>query len=701
MELLEIFKWWLVFFFGGLIFLPFTFFFFSKFKDKGYIFSKVIAIAFISYTVFLVSWLKLLPFSFFEILLVSAIFILINIWVAKKINFINVLRQNIKLIIFEELIFVAGILLWSFVRGNLPDINGLEKFMDFGFVNSILRSSYFPPIDMWYPPFPINYYYFGHLVTAIIIKASIVPSAIGYNLMLATLFSFTFTGVFSLVMNLFDTIKPSLKSVLTGILSAALVTFGGNLTTIYAFFKAYMPMDQPVPFWQLPFLPFSFPNDYWYPNATRFIQYTIHEFPIYSFVVSDLHGHVLDIPFVLLTMGVLFSMFVNFKKNLRSKHLELLNFVLIGFLLAIMYMTNAWDGPIYFLLFVMISIFMLYKQNKFLQNLIFRSAIVFASFFVFSLPFSINFKPFVSGIGILCAPEFITSLNKLGPFLFEADHCQRSPLWQLVILYGFFYFFVISFIIFLRYKKREIKISDKFVSLLIIISTLLLIVPEFIYVKDIYPMHYRANTMFKLSYEAFIMLSLSSGYIIFRIISFVKNKRLILLFFVPSFILLYMVLSYSVFAINSFYDNLKDYKGLDGTVYLERTRTNDYKIINWLNSNIKGQPIILEANGDSYTDYDRISVNTGLPTVVGWPVHEWLWRGSYEIVSPRIEDVRILYTTQKIEEAKKLLRKYKIEYVIISSLEREKYPDLLEDKFNKLGSIVFRSEESKIYKINF
>ena len=48
------------------------------------------------------------------------------------------------------------------------------------------------------------------------------------------------------------------------------------------------------------------PSTYWYPNATRFIPKTIHEFPSYSYVVADLHGHVYDIPFVLLSISILF-----------------------------------------------------------------------------------------------------------------------------------------------------------------------------------------------------------------------------------------------------------------------------------------------------------------------------------------------------------------------------------------------------------
>ena len=87
----------------------------------------------------------------------------------------------------------------SYVRSNLPDIHGLEKFMDFGILNSILRADYFPPKDMWYTPSPINYYYFGHLITAVITKLTFIPSFITYNLMIATLFAFTFTAGLSIV----------------------------------------------------------------------------------------------------------------------------------------------------------------------------------------------------------------------------------------------------------------------------------------------------------------------------------------------------------------------------------------------------------------------------------------------------------------------------------------------------------------------
>lgn len=694
-DFLNIINFWLTFFIVGVIFFPLTSIIFTHFKDKGYIFAKTIGIIFISYSIFILSAFKLLTFSFTSILLIGFLYFILNLYLSKKISFKKILKENFKLIIIEELIFLITLIFWSYVRGNMPNIHGLEKFMDFGFVNTILRTDYLPAPDIWYSGLSINYYYFGHLITAVLIKISNITPSIGYNLMLAGLFGLTLTSVLSLVINIFDNKKLSLKSSIAGVISASLVSLSGNLTSIYAFFKAYIPADSPVPFWQLPFLPLSFPNGFWYPNATRFIQYTIHEFPLYSFVVSDLHGHVLDIPIVLLSIAIIFTILL--ENKIRSIYV-----VFLSFLIAVMYMTNAWDGIIYALLSVFILALLSFYKKVSVRKFISSILILGLGFIIFSFPFSSNFKPFVSGVGFICAPQFLTEIGKLGPFLFEANHCQRSPLWQLIILYGFFYFFVLSFILFLRFKKTyKPNKSDVFVAFLIILSTLLIIIPEFIYVKDIYPAHYRANTMFKLTYEAFIMLSIACGYIIVKIISNLNYKKFLLLFFIPTLFFLYLVFSYPVFAINSYYDNLKNYKGIDGLSYMKIDHIEDYELINWINKNIKGQPIILEAVGDSYTDYARISANTGLPTVLGWPVHEWLWRGTYDVVGPRVEEVKTFYTTSDLQKTKDIIKKYHVSYVVVSLLEKQKYPDLNEDNIKKLGEIIYQNNGARLYKINY
>ena len=728
-DLISILQWWMTIFLIGIIFTPITSLLFPTFFDKGYIFAKIIGIVFISYAVFILGFLKILPFETQNIFLIIGMFLLINLFIKKKILLSNIKIQSLlPILIFEECLFLAILIFWSFIHAHAPDIHGLEKYMDYGFINSILRAKYFPPLDMWFTPYSINYYYFGHLVTAVLTKLSFLSSAITFNLMLSTVAAFSFTSAFSIGVNLLNSklrIENGKWKIIGGIIAAFLLNFAGNLHTIYLFFKPY-ENENPVPFWKLLFSPLTFPNSYWYPNATRFIHNTIHEFPVYSYVVSDLHGHLLDIPFVLLTIAILLSLFLKPKLEIKNLKLEI---PLISFLLAVMYMTNAWDGIIYFILTVFVFLALALKttfaqnfhknikdkvlsiklNNPYILPTLYSIVGLGIGFFIFSLPFNINFKPFASGIGILCAPKFLTDIGKFGPFLFESDHCQRSPLWQLAILYGFFYFWAISFSVFIfskiKSKYFSITSSDIFVGILIILSTLLIIIPEFIYVKDIYPAHYRANTMFKLVYQSFIMLSLSSGYIIVRL--FLDDKFSILnrsywkfAYWVVGLLILTLVSLYPYFSINSYFGDLKVYSGLNGINYLKPLYPQDYEAILWINKNIKGQPIILEAQGDSYTDYARVSANTGLPTVLGWTVHEWLWRGTYDIPAPRIPEIVRMYESKDLEETKSLLEKYRVSFVFIGNLERQKYPNVNEKKFQSLGKIIYQKGDTKIFQID-
>ena len=98
----------------------------------------------------------------------------------------------------EEVIFLLALFAWSWVKAHEPSLRGLEKFMDYGFMQSALRSTYFPPMDMWYPPLPVNYYYFGHLATAVLTKLSGLDLAVTFNLMLATIFALCLTTSFSI-----------------------------------------------------------------------------------------------------------------------------------------------------------------------------------------------------------------------------------------------------------------------------------------------------------------------------------------------------------------------------------------------------------------------------------------------------------------------------------------------------------------------
>lgn len=721
-DILTTLDWWFIIFVLGASVLPVTILIFKPFFDKGYIFAKLLGLAVTSYLVFFLSVVHIVHFGLGSIGGVAVLLAICSYFLLlQKKELLETMKAHVNLFLFEEVLFLAVLFFWAYIHGFNPDIHGLEKYMDFGFLNSILRADYFPPKDMWFTPFPINYYYFGHLMTAVLTKLSGLSSSVTFNLMLATIAAWCFSAVFSIATTLASFLDKQKrfsywKRILAGLLSATLVTFAGNLHILYVFFIPYAN-EAPQPLWELVFNPSGFPNNYWYPNATRFIYHTIHEFPIYSWVVADLHGHVLDIPFVLLTIAVLLSLFLTFQinpKNKISKNITVLNIKnlklfkiwdfefcylpFIGFLLAIMYMTNAWDGPIYLLLslFVFITLFW-GKTTEHLKSILASFFIVLASFLLFSLPYNFFFKPFASGIGILCAPNFLTNIGHIGPFLFEKDHCIHSLWWQLLLLYGFFYFFVIFFLIFIA-KTRKLLRTDLFVLLLIFLASILIILPEFIYLKDIYPAHYRANTMFKLVFQAFILLSISSGYIIIRILTSVR--RIIAIIYLPFVIVLVsFVLIYPYLAIKSYY-GLETYHGLVGTTYLKTLYPSDYDAIEWLKMNVKGQPVILEAQGDSYTDFARVSTSTGLPTVLGWTVHEWLWRGTYDVPAPRIEEVRIMYEEPNSAQAQALLKKYHVKYVFIGTLEYQKYPTLQEEQFAKFGKVVFQEGSTKIYQLN-
>jgi len=669
-ETFFVIQWWFMFFLMGLTSLPVCYLFFKKFTDLGYGFSKIISILIVSYLVFVFSIFKLLPFTRVVIIAFFIAFFTFNIYIFFKNKDILIpsLIKKVRVVIFQEILFTLGFTFWTMVRGFQPDINSLEKYMDFGFVNSILKSTYLPPADMWFAGKSINYYWFGHFLTAVTTKLSSIPSDITYNLMLATILGLTLNGVFSIASTLTKNAIPKFKktAVVAGIISSLLVTFGGNFHTPIYTMKGGT-------------------ENYWYPDATRFIGYnpetedkTIHEFPLYSFVVSDLHAHLINLPVVLLYISLLYTS-LNLVKN--KKRLTRISF--LGFLLGVMFMTSTWDFGNYLLLSGVATaiVYLVSKKlslKSFLSTATFIGGIILTGI-VTALPFIFSFTSIAKGI------DFVNA---------------HTPLWQLGVLWGFPA--ILSFIfILLIIKIKKIKGSDLFVLSLLITSWLLIFIPEILYVKDIYiASHHRANTMFKLTYQAFVMSYLTSGYIALRSILYVKNvisKIVLTLFFTTLFA---VILWYPKFAIKSYYNSLENYVGLSGTAWLKDKNPDLFKTITWLNKNAKGQPVILEAPGDSYTEYNVISSYTGLPTVSGWFVHEWLWRGEATYPQERVTDITEIYTNQDINYTQVLLDKYNVKYVIIGNFEYEKFPELNIEKFSALGKEVFSSGETKVYQIN-
>lgn len=672
-DIVYIFSWWFLFFALGLISLPLCFLIFRRFVDIGYGLAKTIGLLIVVYLVFLVNILKLLPLTQVTLYTVVFLYALVNlgIFLKYKRKISSLVRKKIRILIAQEILFTVGLLFWSLIRSYHPDISGLEKFMDFGFINSILNTQYLPPADMWFAGLPINYYWFGHLFVAVATKLSNIPSYITYNLMLATILGLTLTGAFTISASLIKRINLKIDirvAFAAGLISAILLTFAGSFHTPIYLFK-------------------NGPDKYWYPDATRFIGYhpetndkTIHEFPIYSFVVSDLHAHLINFPFVLVYIALIF----NFLSKKDDKDIrQLIGLLPLGFVLGVMFMTNTWDFGNYLL--VTGTAFLLFNLRKKLDLKIIWSTgwplvIIVVIGLLTSLPFILNFTSLAEGI------RFTQN---------------RSPIWQLGVLWGFPALLTLLFSVLLYKFRSRLKKSDLFVISLLISSWILVVIPEIVFVKDIYiASHQRANTMFKLTYQAYVMFYLSSGYIAVRSLTLIAKKWqriLVLIFFALVFT---SILAYPSFAINSYYGELRNYKGLSGEQWLLDKYPSEYAALLWLRENVEGQPVILEAPGDSYTDFNIISSYSGLPTVSGWFVHEWLWRGSASFPQERVGDINEIYTSSDLNITINLLDKYEVKYVIVGTLEMQKYPNINEEKFNTLGTQVFSSGATNIYQVN-
>jgi YYY domain-containing protein len=753
-------QWWGTLFLIGAVAFPLTKTLFPSWYDRGYFFAKAVGMAVVTYAVYLLGMLHVAPFTtltiFWTLLGVFIVGIGVEYFRRGQASHRGELRvsssvkkqwiANVALVGLQECFFFGALLFWSWVKGHEASIRGLEKFMDYGFTQSILNSTWFPAVDMWYASYPINYYYFGHTVMAVLTKLSGLDLSVAFNLMLVTLFALCLTMSFSIGYQL-ARLSPlgagvsRWVSLAAGVLTAFLVTLAGNMQTLYAFTKGYTG-ENVQPFWQLLWSWSEIGTKlsegierYWYANATRFIPFTIHEFPSYSFVVSDVHGHVLSIPFVLLAIALLIKMVSQSGAALHtgSVKVRVTDVLFYGFLCGVLLMTNALDGPIYFGLFGIVFLVVGYKHvsradgRKYMG--IVGGALIVGTI-VASAPFLSHFTSFVSGVAVNCPPSALSN-TKIGILLFEeVEKCQRSPVWMMWLLWGFFWFCGVGLLLWKMGKKLNAKgishiWSTKFtqheqlLTVFFFFSLGLLIFPELFYFKDIYPAHFRSNTMFKLGYQAFILCSILSGYVIVQIAaSSLKHKlarwgrKLFMLLLVPQ---LFLVSIYPFFAVRSYFGGLRQYSGIDGLTWMKTEYPDDYTAMLWLRQHAtrnKQQvcklmshvscfmsPVIVEADGDSYTDYARFSAFTGLPTIIGWPVHEWLWRGTYDVVAPRREDVRLLYESADVDQTKRLLDLYAVQYVLVGTLEREKYPLLLEDKWVMLGDRVFESGNTAIYQM--
>ncbi|MBW6466577.1 MAG: hypothetical protein K0B06_08750, partial [Brevefilum sp.] len=496
----------------------------------------------------------------------------------------------------------------------------------------------------------------------------------------------------------------------------------------------------------------------------------IDEFPAFSFVLGDLHPHVLVIPFVMLVIGLALNIYLGgmtddsrcwgFKLPYRPDV-----FVFSAVTLGGIAFLNTWDLPVYFTL--LIGAYGLQKVRvmgwdwaRVRELFILAIPLGVLSLGLYA-PFFISFQSQAGGIlpnliyptrgfylWLMFGPLLIPIFLLLG-WLWK-EKARGAWKWGSILVIAFVLFLyalsiAVGFVL-VRTEQGQVLItsqgemtfggllvsalihrlrfgislltlvlllvgglsflvglSDKgedhdethhpvtFVLLMILLGGVMVVVPEFVYLRDVFGT--RMNTVFKFYYQAWMLWSLAAG---FAAVIFLRRGRIIIKILVVVMILLGLI--YPVLAFPTKTNQFKPLDGftLDAGAYLERYQPDEAAAIRWLSELAPG--VVAEAVGGQYSGYARVATHSGQAAVLGWPGHQGQWRGGYAEVGSREADIRTLYETPDWNQALEIIRRYDIDYIYIGSLELSTYA-LNPEKFDQNLGVGFESGSTKVFVI--
>ncbi|MGZ9222346.1 MAG: DUF2298 domain-containing protein, partial [Anaerolineales bacterium] len=360
---------WLI----GILAFPFTFIVFRAFADRGYAFAKALGILFAAWFAWTLSSYHILPFGRLPILFGLIVMVVGGLLIGRQRwhEMRTYIRANLRLLLIEELVFFVFFAIDLVIRFRNPDLwhpwLGGEKPMDFAFLNAILKTTYFPPYNPWFAGNYINYYYFGQLISAVLVRLSGITPEVAYNLLIPLFFALTASGAYGVVFNLVfsgrqrlgskvqgSTERTGGSSILfpgvAGIFAVILVLIIGNLGEIKLAAKGLTELGggfgiagvlSGLSKWLFEGQAIPIRIGDWYWTATRVIPDTINEFPFFTFVYGDLHAHLIAIPFALAALGLAAHIVLS-----RSK-LQWSDLGLIALVLGALRAINTWDYPTY------------------------------------------------------------------------------------------------------------------------------------------------------------------------------------------------------------------------------------------------------------------------------------------------------------------------------------------------------------------
>ena len=828
--------WYIVASFVGLAIFPLAFRLLPALPDRGYSLSRALGLLLWGYFFWLLASLRIARNDVGGLILALGFIVALGVFAYRK-QAGEILRewiqQNRKLILINEILFLAAFAFMAFVRAANPEIVGTEKPMELAFINAILRSPEFPPHDPWLSGYAISYYYFGYVLVAMLAKITLVQGSIAFNLGISLVFSLCATGAFGLVYNLqaaliarkqvVPTNHEGTTSLLYALLGPLFVLLVSNLEGLLEVLHARGLFWRPDSSGQLtsrfwtwldvkdlnlpPVEPFSWDPTrfYWWWRASRVVQdydlagnwkEIIDEFPFFSFLLADLHPHVLAMPFVFLAMALALNVFLGGGSGtirwLRLKlNLSWPFFTLVALALGGLAFLNTWDFPIYVALFsgayalamlrqrnlihlsfrdlgkdffgmglaLLVTGIVLYLPFYFgfssqaggiLPNLVYptRGAhlwVMFGSFLIPLFAYLIYLwrkhkedaslkQGFLWAVGILLAlwvlsilfGYLIAALPQLGDLFLGSLGLAGSDglMIQEIVLRRFISLGWVTLLVLLAFtlslllaKNNRIKSEANdsngededwirhtslpvsahgFALLLILLGALLVIFPEFFFLRDQFG--WRMNTIFKFYFQAWLLWGIAVAFGIAILLRMLKGG-LGIVFRVGLVILVGFALIYPLRGLWTKTNGFKPATGfnLDGTAYLELQSPDDMAGIRWLRDAPAG--VVVEAVGSSYSEYGRVATLSGQPNVLGWPGHESQWRGGSAEMGSRQPDIELIYRSSRWEEVKQLLDKYAVRYVYVGPLERSTYR-VNEGKFESFLNKIFSQGEVTIYEVS-
>jgi YYY domain-containing protein len=845
--MISLFLWYLIISILGLAAFPLVYHFLPALEDRGYALSRILGLLLWGYLFWLLGSLGILKNDLGGELFVLLVLILSGGWVWKTVGRGEIwgwLRRHLGMIITVEVLFLLAFIGWAFVRSTNPDIVGTEKPMELAFLNSILRSPTLPPNDPWLSGYSISYYYFGYVLITMIARLAGTSASMAFNLGVSLIFALGTLGSYSVVYNLLSrqgfsdkvqqittSVKNARSYALLGPFFVLIVSNFGGLLHILRLVGAFWRVDETgqqvsrVWAWldmgrySQPPPAEAFPHWWWW-QASRIVQdfdFTwankgdiIDEFPFFSFLLADLHPHVLAMPFAFLAISLALNLFLSGASGrvrwlwMRFK-INPAAFVLASVVLGALAFFNTWDFPFYVALFagayvlretffeddretttppislwrilgrltglgfaLGVSGAVLYLPFYFgfqsqagglLPNLIYitRGVYLWIHFIPLLLPIfgllfylwrlegdrfrlRLGIKLTLGIVGLLVFIQLVPTLiianlkflDSLNPQAATAGDAfldsLAAPGWWPMIFEGLKRrvavpgtFLTISTLLSLtialivprkRGSEQQIltpsfksyALPQTFSLLLILVGALLVLAPEFVYLRDLFG--YRINTIFKFYFQVWLMWGVAAAYSVVQLERQLKGTSKVI-FRAGLGLLLVLSLTYPVMGLWSKTNGLKPFDGftLDGTAYLERSNPDEDAAMEWLQAAPLG--VVAEAIGGSYSQYARMASNSGQPTVLGWDFHELQWRGGNEEMGSRRADIERMYCTNQWTEAENILRQYHVSYVVVGDMEQAAYgtgskpcpQGLSEVKFIRNLPLVFQSGTTSIYQV--